>query len=54
MDTHVCYKCLLNTEPDLRNEMQRLCLLRHVAWVASMEKYPLKEADLAVRIGELQ
>ncbi|OBT82206.1 hypothetical protein VE02_08672 [Pseudogymnoascus sp. 03VT05] len=50
-DTHVCYKCLLHAEPDLSKEMQGLCLLRQVAWVASMEKYPSKEADLAVRIG---
>lgn len=54
MDTHICYKCLLVTEPDLKKEMQRLCLLRQVAWVACMERYPLKEADLAERIGELQ
>ncbi|KFY73057.1 hypothetical protein V499_06813 [Pseudogymnoascus sp. VKM F-103] len=53
MDTHVCYKCLLHAQPDLTTEMQGLCLLRQVAWVASMEQYPLKEADLAARIGYL-
>ncbi|ELR03019.1 DNA binding protein [Pseudogymnoascus destructans] len=51
MDTHVCYTCLLHAEPDLSNEMQGLWLLRQIVWVASMEKYPPKEADLAVRIG---
>lgn len=54
MDTHLCYKCLLVSEPDLRNEMQRLCLLRQVAWIACTDGYPLKELDLGVRIGELQ
>ncbi|KFX89396.1 hypothetical protein O988_08640 [Pseudogymnoascus sp. VKM F-3808] len=51
MDTHLCYKCLLVSEPDLRNEMQRLCLLRQVAWVACTDGYPLKELALGVRIG---
>ncbi|OBT67741.1 hypothetical protein VE03_03540 [Pseudogymnoascus sp. 23342-1-I1] len=50
MDTHLCYKCLLRSEPNLSKEMQQLCLLRQVAWVSSMEMYPLKESDLAKRI----
>lgn len=50
----MCYGCLLISEPKLSKEMQQLCLLRQVAWVASMEGYPLKESDLAKHIGELQ
>lgn len=52
LDTYICYGCLLYTEPWLLHEMKQLCLLRQTIWVVSMEKYPLKEADLAKRMGE--
>ncbi|KFY17251.1 hypothetical protein V492_00799 [Pseudogymnoascus sp. VKM F-4246] len=51
MDTHICYECLLNSELDLLREMQQLCILRQVAWVASMEQYPRKESELSGRLG---
>jgi protein-arginine kinase activator protein McsA len=54
LDTHICYKCLLATEPNLYKEMKELCLTRQLAWVVAMEGYPLKELDLAQRIGEQQ